>query len=176
MMRIIAGTLRGHRFNSPNGNKTHPMSDKLRGALFNVLGDVAGMHVLDAFSGSGALAFEAISRGAQHATVLEQDARAYRCIQSNIEKLGIHSVKAIRANASTWSDNNRAIRFDIVICDPPFDNLQHKTIQKLSHHVGVGGLFVLSWPTSEELPELPDRSLLRENQHGTARLVFYGGK
>jgi 16S rRNA (guanine(966)-N(2))-methyltransferase RsmD len=75
-MRIIAGTLGGRTFESPHGRRTHPMSDKVRGSLFNTLGDIDGLTILDAFAGSGALAFEAISRGAEHVLAIEIDNRA----------------------------------------------------------------------------------------------------
>ena len=76
-MRIIAGTLKGQQFQTPHSHKTHPMGDKIRGALFNVLGDIEGLSFLDAFSGSGALAFEAASRGA--ASVLASGAGVVAC-------------------------------------------------------------------------------------------------
>jgi 16S rRNA (guanine966-N2)-methyltransferase len=64
-MRVVAGSLKGRIFNEPSGHQTHPMSEKVRGALFNALGDIEGLSVLDAFAGSGALSFEAVSRGAK---------------------------------------------------------------------------------------------------------------
>ena len=72
-MRIIAGYLGGRQFNSPRSNRTHPMSDKARGGLFNALGDISGLTVLDAFAGSGALSFEAISRGAESVIAVDID-------------------------------------------------------------------------------------------------------
>ena len=69
-MRVIAGRLGGRLFDSPHTRRTHPMSDKARGALFNMLGDIEGMHVLDPFAGTGALSFEAISRGAASALAI----------------------------------------------------------------------------------------------------------
>ena len=70
-MRIISGVLGGRVFKAPNGNKTHPMSEKIRGAMFNSLGDISGLTVLDAFSGSGAVAIEAFSRGAEHVVAVD---------------------------------------------------------------------------------------------------------
>ena len=88
-MRIISGTLKGHTFDSPKGFQTHPMGDKIRTALFNTLGDIKGLTVLDAFSGSGALSFEALSRGAESAVALELDKEAYKVIRANAEKLAV---------------------------------------------------------------------------------------
>ncbi len=70
-MRVIAGWLGGQNFDSPKSNRVHPMSDKMRGAIFGVLGDIKGLTVLDAFSGSGALAIESISRGAKSAIAID---------------------------------------------------------------------------------------------------------
>ena len=86
-MRIIAGELRGRQFNSPKGHRTHPMGDRVRTALFNTLGDISDLTILDAFAGSGALTFEAISRGAKSAVTLEIDYDAYEVIQQNAEDL-----------------------------------------------------------------------------------------
>ncbi|MEI6237412.1 MAG: RsmD family RNA methyltransferase [Candidatus Saccharibacteria bacterium] len=86
-MRIVAGNLRGHHFDSPKNAKTHPMSDKMRGALFNMLGDIEGLTVFDAFGGSGALSFEAISRGAKSAIITEVDKYAWAVIKQNSDKL-----------------------------------------------------------------------------------------
>jgi 16S rRNA (guanine966-N2)-methyltransferase len=76
-MRVIAGFLGGRNFDSPGGHRTHPMSDKVRGAVFGVLGDIKGLSVLDAFAGSGALSIEAVSRGAKYAVAIDVDKRAH---------------------------------------------------------------------------------------------------
>lgn len=112
-MRIIAGKLGGRQFQTPPGHKVHPMSDKMRGALFNILGDVQGMTILDGFAGSGALSLEAVSRGAAKATAIDIDKAAHTQIQKNIKDLQVEDeVKAIRANAGSWSNNNPDVKFD----------------------------------------------------------------
>ncbi|MCW1907834.1 MAG: RsmD family RNA methyltransferase [Candidatus Saccharibacteria bacterium] len=173
-MRVIAGSLGGRVFQAPKGHKTHPMGDRIKGGLFNALGDISGLSVLDAFGGSGALAIEAISRGAASATVLEPDRQAKQTIDENIAQLGIGAaIKATKATAGSWSDTNQAKLFDIVICDPPYDDLQLGTLQKLVHHVRSGGIMVISWPGKMIPAELVGMTQAKNLTYGDAQLVFY---
>lgn len=172
-MRIIAGSLKGHEFKSPHGHKTHPMSDKIRGALFNVLGDVEGLTFLDTFAGSGALAFEAVSRGAKSVVAIDQDKDAHRALDENIKTLNLDNVKVIHANASGWSENNQDMQFDIVLLDPPYDNLQINLLEKLAdRHVKSGGLAVVSCGGKMEPPDL-GLEIVTQKDYGDAQLVFY---
>src|SRR3989344_5907941 len=114
-MRIIAGKLKGRLLHEPHGHRTHPMAEKVRGALFNVLGDIDGLTVLDAFAGSGALGLEAISRGAEHVTAIDLDKRAVSVVKENANTLDINEkIKITKANVSSWSDNNSRKKFDLV--------------------------------------------------------------
>lgn len=174
-MRIISGSLGGRTFQSPKTYNTHPMSDKIRGALFNMLGDLGGMTVLDAFAGSGALAFEAISRGAQSALMIELDKDAFRTIKLNIEGLGLDErTSVICGNIKGWSNNNQSLTFDVVFCDPPYDAVLEQLIHKISRHVSPTGLLVVSWPTKEPQPVIPGMELLRHKIYGNATLYVYG--
>ncbi len=173
-MRIIAGQLASRTFDSPKGHKTHPMSDKIRGALFNVLGDIEGLTVFDAFSGSGALCFEAVSRGAKSALATDNDKSAHQTIKKNIETLGLEKrVKAVRANASGWSDNNPKALFDILLLDPPYDDLQLTLLQKLTKHVKYGGLCVLSFPGNLEPADFSGLEKVEQKNYGDSQLIFY---
>lgn len=172
-MRIIAGTLKGRQFESPSGHRTHPMSEKIRGALFNALGDIEGFTVFDAFAGSGAIAFEAISRGAKSVLMTDVTKEAYLAMQRNIERLGVaKQAKAVRANASGWSDNNTAARFDIVVVDPPYDDIQVQLLHKLTAHVKDGGLLVVSLPAGVSI-DPAGFELLRQKNYNDATLSFY---
>ncbi len=147
----------------------------MRGALFNALGDISSLRVLDCFGGSGALSFEAISRGASGAVVVEIDKIAHQTITNNIKELDLQDlIKAIRANISGWSDNNPAAQFDLVLCDPPYDKLNVSLLNKLSRHINPGGVLVLSLP-SGQTAEFPDSDLqtLSSSSYGDAQLVFY---
>ncbi len=173
-MRIITGTLKGRIFDAPTGHRTHPMSDKMRGALFNMLGDLDGLTVLDAFAGSGALGFEAISRGATSVLAIDSDRSAQQTIAQNIKKLELwRRVKLVKASASAWLSTNPEATFNIVLCDPPYDDLQHATIQKLTAALAPKGIFVLSWPGKQPLPELSGVEFLETRNYGDAQLGFY---
>lgn len=173
-MRVIAGKLGGRRFEAPKGHKTHPMSDKMRGAVFSVLGNIEGLTMLDAFAGSGAMVFEAISRGAKSAIAIEVDKAAVDTIRKNAASLGIvNELKMIRANASGWSDNNKDMQFDLVICDPPYDRRQLSLLQKLVKHTKANGIYVLSWPGKLEVPEFTSLEKLQNKNYGDSQLVFY---
>ena len=176
-MRIIAGKLGGQQFKFPDNSRTHPMSEKARGSLFNALGDITGLTLLDTFAGSGAISFEAISRGAKNVVAIELDKKAHNSIQENIKQLlkdKSSSIKAFRVNASTWSVNNQDQQFDIVVCDPPYDEIKEDLLQKLANHTKIGGVVVFSLPpnTVIYLPS-PNYRLLTTKNYGDATLVFY---
>jgi len=173
-VRIIAGSLGGRTFNSPHSNRTHPMSDKIRGALFNALGDLSGLAVLDAFAGSGALSFEAISRGARTALSIESDRLAQRTIVENIKALDVQSsVKLIKASANAWLQTSEGQQFDVVLLDPPYDDVQEVLLQRLTSTVKSDGILVLSWPGDQPAPEFEGFEAIKERAYGDAQLIFY---
>lgn len=173
-MRIIAGSLGGRTFDAPRGHRTHPMGDKIRGALFNILGDISGLTVLDAFAGSGALSFEAISRGAASALAIDIDKEAHKAIQANIETLGLSDrVIVMRKNVAGWSRNNREKQFDIVLADPPYDDIRPMIVQDLIKQVTQDGILALSWPGSEPVRDFAGVTVLTSKSYGDAQLVFY---
>ena len=143
-MRIITGTLKGRNIHDSHGHRTHPMSEKVRGALYNTLGDIEGLTFLDTFAGSGALSFEAISRGAKNVVAVEIEKGAHAKISQNINELKLDKqVKAVRANVAGWSIHNMEKKFDIVLLDPPYDDPQENLLQKLiARHVKKAGLAV----------------------------------
>lgn len=174
-MRVIAGSYGGRNFESPHSHRTHPMSDKVRGALFNTLGDITGLKLLDAFAGTGALSYEAISRGASSALLIENDRPAQRSIETNIKALGMQGkARLIMANCSGWSDNNPDEQFDLVIVDPPFDNLQLTAVSKMCRHVRrPDGLFIVNWPGKQPAPDFNDFELIEQKSYGDTQLLFY---
>lgn len=173
-MRVIAGSLGGRTFQSPGGHRTHPMSDKVRGALFNALGDIHGLTILDAFAGSGALSIEAISRGAASVLAIDIDKSAYLTTVANVETLGLKDhITVMRKNISGWSRNNQHRQFDIILADPPYNDIRPNVLQRLIPLIKPGGLLVLSWPGSEPIREFASLEVVSHKTYGDAQLVFY---
>ncbi len=173
-MRVIAGTLGGRQFQSPGGHRTHPMSEKMRGAMFGVLGDIKGLTVLDPFAGSGALGFEAVSRGAKSALLLDKDKLAASCIEANIASLGLEDqVTGVQANALSWSKKNYGTTYDLILADPPYDRLPFAPIERLAYHLAPKGVYVLSWPAQYEVARLKGLEIVSQKQYGDAQLVFF---
>lgn len=173
-MRVIAGFLGGRNFDSPGGHRTHPMSDKVRGAVFGVLGDIKGLSVLDAFAGSGALSIEAVSRGAKYAVAIDVDKRAQAVMTKNMKVLGISDrVKSIRAYAGAWSTRHQDQTFDLIFVDPPYDNPPYRDLDSLPRHLKDSGTLVLSWPGSEKPCKFDGLISVQTKDYGDAQLVFY---
>lgn len=158
-----------------HGHRTHPMSEKVRGALFNALGDIEGLTFLDAYGGSGALALEAISRGAKCAVVVEIDKNAFGTISKNIGDMKVNSqVKVVRANISGWSIHNMEKCFNVILLDPPYDQVRPDILQKLmNRHIKKDGLAVLSYKGREKAPEFVRMEIIANKKYGDAQLVYY---
>ncbi len=172
-MRVIAGSLGGRQFDSPSGHRTHPMSEKIRGALFNILGDISGLRVLDAFCGSGALAIESISRGAESAVAVDVDKSAHSTTTRNIANLGLgRQVQVVRANIAGWSEHNSDELFDLILADPPYDHVRASQLAACARHCRRGGVMVMSLPPSYE-PDLEGLGLVlaADKNYGDARLL-----
>jgi 16S rRNA (guanine966-N2)-methyltransferase len=150
------------------------MSDKIRGALFNALGDIEGLHVLDAFAGSGALSFEAISRGAKSAIAIEMDKSAQGAIEESLDMLDLRDrVTLVRANCGSWSNQHLDHMFDIIVADPPYDKVPTAPLDKLVRNLKPGGLYVLSWPGNQASVNFVGLEKLSEKSYGDAMLIFY---
>jgi 16S rRNA (guanine966-N2)-methyltransferase len=121
-MRIIGGTWGGRRLVAPPGDATRPTGDRVREALFSILGDrVAGARVLDLFAGSGALGLEALSRGAAEATLVDSAPAAVAALRANVEALGAEAhVIAGDVAAFLRSAADADGHYDLVFLDPPY--------------------------------------------------------
>ena len=152
-MRIISGIYKSRKLIAPKGDTTRPTSDRARESLFNVLSnliDFDGISVLDLFAGTGAFAFEALSRGAEHATLVEQNRKVIETIKENTRTLGIEAgVQIIQKDVYQWlnrstdsmriDDRPSTIdKFDLIFADPPYDD--PKAINSLPTAIFTSGL------------------------------------
>lgn len=123
-MRIVAGIHGGRRLSAPAGDTTRPTSDRVREALFSMLGPLGGERVLDLYAGTGALGLEALSRGAGSVVFAERDRRALAALRSNIEALGIApetaTLRALDAERVAREALANAEAYDLVFLDPPY--------------------------------------------------------
>ncbi|MDQ3093838.1 MAG: RsmD family RNA methyltransferase [bacterium] len=173
-MRIVAGKFGGRIIADTQGNNTHPMSEKIRGALFNSLGDIEGLNILDAFTGTGAVAIEAVSRGAASVRALDVDADAFKTASANVASLKLNSqIDVQRINVKAWSNRNQSTSFDIVIADMPFEEVNDRMLEKLHKHIKLNGLLVLNLPADFRPREYSYLEIVREKSYGDAKLEFY---
>jgi 16S rRNA (guanine966-N2)-methyltransferase len=123
-VRVIAGRFRGVRLQAPPGRATRPTSDRVREALFSMLGQLEGAEVLDLFAGTGALAIEALSRGANHAVAVEHDEAAVRVLRANMAAvklaLGELELRLIDARRALRTARERRETYDLILIDPPY--------------------------------------------------------
>ncbi len=139
-VRIIGGQYRRRLLDFPDADGLRPTPDRVRETLFNWLGqDLPGWTCLDLFAGSGALGFEAASRGAARVVMIERDAKAIRALEHNRATLAASQLDILRVDALAWLANNREV-FDLVFVDPPFDSgLAARVLPDLASHLKSGG-------------------------------------
>ena len=175
-MRIVAGSRRGHRIAAPKGVVTRPTSDRVREAVFSIVGPVEGAAALDLFAGSGAMGLEALSRGAASCVFVERDRAAARVIQANLEKLGLTGATIVTrdAAAALRDDRERGRHYDLVLVDPPYDEWgTHAPVlaQSLPELLADDALVVVE--TSDRVePELP-LDLVTARRYGSARITVF---
>ncbi|HEU4904977.1 MAG TPA: RsmD family RNA methyltransferase [Solirubrobacterales bacterium] len=179
-MRVIAGELKGQRLVAPRGWKVRPTSDRVREAVFSALGDVGGARVLDLYCGTGALAIEALSRGAAVAVLVDRDTRP---ALGNVERLGLGGrAELVRADVARWLSARAGAsadeRFDLVFVDAPY-RLADRVGQELNAHLpgllADGGRAVIESGAGRPL-RIESLEPLRQRRYGAADVVFYGRK
>jgi 16S rRNA (guanine966-N2)-methyltransferase len=171
-VRIVGGSHKGARIYAPKGRDTRPTSDRVREAIFGILGSVEDARVLDLFAGSGALGLEALSRGAETAVFVESDPGAVKTIERNLEKLGLEG-RIVRADVRRYLPGESE-RYDVVFVDPPYElveSLRMSLAEHLPRVVADGGTVVYETAAGVE-PELP-LHVRSTRRHGSTQLTVY---
>jgi 16S rRNA (guanine966-N2)-methyltransferase len=178
-MRIIAGELGGQRLVAPRGWKVRPTSDRAREAIFSVLGErVGGARVLDLYCGTGALAIEALSRGAARATLVDRDTRA---ALGNVERLGLaERTELVRADVARWlasrQNGEEEFIFDLVFVDAPYrlaDRVGQELDTQLPSLLAEGGRAIVESGARRPL-HIDSLPRLRQRRYGAADVSIYG--
>lgn len=169
-LRIIAGKYKGRLLKTPKGPKTRPTLAKLREAVFNICQhEISGARFLDLFAGSGAMGIEALSRGASHATFVENDRQALRCIAENIKTLQLESQTTVVRSLKTLTSS-----FDIVYLDPPYETPIAPIIDELFPLLAPNALlFIEERSTSHPSAPLSQLQHLDTRRFGIALLHQY---
>lgn len=174
-IRIISGKYGGRKIEAPDNDRTHPMSERARNAMFNSLGrEVEGAEVLDVFAGTGSIGLEALSRGARHATFVERDRIAQKVLAKNITTLGAEEQSTlIRTTVHNWMDTAGELEFDLIFADPPYHDPQFSTVSQLFGLLKPNGLMVLSHPGRSEVPTKTGVVVVDNRSYGNAYLTLF---
>jgi len=158
VVRIIGGAHRGRKLHFYAVDGLRPTLDRVRETLFNWLqGELSHRHCLDLFAGSGALGFEALSRGARSVTLVEAHTKVANNLKKNVQLLGADNARVVNCTAEQFLKNNDD-RFDLVFLDPPFaQKLLQVTLERLEPHLADGALIYIEQPRQQAEANDPTR-------------------
>ncbi|HVJ28705.1 MAG TPA: 16S rRNA (guanine(966)-N(2))-methyltransferase RsmD [Gammaproteobacteria bacterium] len=170
-IRIIAGTWRGRRIEIPEGTAVRPTPDRVRETVFNWLREsLVGARCLDLFAGTGALAFEALSRGAAEAWLVEQDAQLVESLRATAGKFGT-TPRIVRRDVLAFLREPPAVRFDVAFLDPPYAAPLEPLLEVLPPWLAPRALVYVERPRSAGLPTVPSAQWVKQSHAGA---VEYG--
>jgi 16S rRNA (guanine966-N2)-methyltransferase len=183
-MRITGGTLRSRALRAPRGEVTRPTSDRVREALFGILGSARlldGARVLDLYAGTGALALEALSRGAARATLVESSRDALAAVRANVLALGVDDrARVVAADVRGAAGQlGRAGPFDLVLVDPPWALVDGGEAPRAVAEIvragalDPGALVVLEHAARSVPPEIEGLARGETRRYGDTALTFY---
>jgi 16S rRNA (guanine966-N2)-methyltransferase len=178
-MRITGGIWRSRRLEAPKGDATRPTSDRVREALFSMLASDGLLdgepRVLDLYAGSGALAFEALSRGAREAVLVEHARDALAAIRTNARALGAE--ERVRVVGTRVERAKLEGSFDIVLLDPPYAEVRAKgfgdLLAAIAGLVAPAGALVLEHAAQDAPPPIASLQLDRTRRHGDTSVTIY---
>lgn len=176
-MRVVAGSLGGRPLLAPKGWKVRPTSERAREAIFSALGDVSGLRVADLYCGTGAMAIEAISRGAGSAVMVDREIRP---ALGNLRHLGISDrAELIESDVPEWLDRAGPVGgsggFDLIFLDPPWrewQGLEARLGPGLERLLAPDGR-VVAESGSRTVPDFPSLERVRERRYGRTLITFH---
>ncbi len=174
-IRISAGYLKNQKIEAPQTSLTHPMSQRIRQAIFNMIGSVEDLNILDAFAGSGSFGFEAVSRGAKSVVMIEKEYKSIKAIRQTASSLKIKDkVDVINSDNKTYL-LSAGIKFDLILVDPPYNALP-SDLAFVIDYLREEGLLIVSIPkdSSDSLKKQFEKlDLLKEKNYGIVTILIY---
>lgn len=177
-MRIIGGKYKGLRFSPPKDLPVRPTTDMAKEALFNILQHRldfdAGIYALDLFSGTGGIALELASRGADSVVAVDRHAKCLRFLSDTARKVEIETIVTVRSDVFTYLERYDREPFDFIFADPPYALDRLPMLPGLIRErnlLKAGGLFVLEFPSTVRLPTTPQIAELRK--YGNSSFAIY---
>lgn len=180
-MRVITGTAKGRRLKAPKGMETRPTSDRIKEALFNIIGTkVINVNFLDLFAGTGAIGIEALSRGAHKAVFVEKNPKTTRIIRENLESTSLSErafIMAQEADKALETLSLKGERFGMIFIDPPYlKGLEKESLAIIDRRnlLDPGGLIITESSKLDNMPEeIGGIKLFRQERYGDTVLSFY---
>lgn len=178
-MRVISGTAKGKKLESLSEEGLRPTTDRVKEAIFSVIQfEIEGRTFLDLFSGSGQMAIEALSRGANFATLVDHSPKSIKIIKNNLQKSDFTDKSEIfNVDYENFLKNNKKI-FDIVFLDPPYKKgILQKALEEVVKITNESGVIICENPVEEELPKNIDKFYLSKSfKYGKIKTSFYRSK
>ena len=183
-MRIIGGEYRSRLISMPKGVEIRPTQDKVREAIFNILGDISDKNVLELFAGSGAFGIECLSRGARYAAFVDNNGRCVDTIKTNLESLGIPGSKydVIRANALSVLARleKEEVKYDLIFLDPPYyKNIARKCLINIDSYdilTQIGLVIIEHFKKDKLVLDLNSLVFEKERRYGDTLISIFRRK
>jgi 16S rRNA (guanine966-N2)-methyltransferase len=182
-MRIVGGTMKGRTLRGPKSDATRPTSDRVRESIFNIIAhgisgfDLKGARVLDLFAGTGAMGFEALSRGARFCQFVDESAIARGVIRDNADALGVIGIcKIWRRDATSLGPCAPQTPFDLVFCDPPYGkSFGNKALQSLvdGKWLSPSAIIILEESAKVVVPEISTLTRIDHREYGDTQTIIF---
>lgn len=180
-MRVISGTARGLKLNTPTNNDIRPTTDRVKESMFNIISSqVYDSVVLDLFSGSGALGIECISRGAKEAYFCDKSRESVKVLKSNIDKTRFDKKSHVMNEdykSAVKKLASKGMKFDLIFVDPPYYEGLFEDVMKTIDDYGIlddDGTVVVEHDADIEMKDIGDLYIYKEKKYGITMLTFYG--
>lgn len=176
-MRIISGSRRGHKLHEFEGYDVRPTTDRVKESIFNLIqNDVAGARVLDMFAGTGALSFEAISRGAEYAVLLDSDKRSVELIKKNMHELKFEDSCDVKETSCFDYVKSCRQKFDIIFLDPPYNKgYIEPALTAISEYglLNESAIVLLESDNTDFKNEFPGLTMEKQRRYGRTFVTVY---